>query len=184
MREKIRKAIQYFLSAVVLWEVTTATGNSFHNLFPKTAFRILFKIWLWIYGFIIFTKYKATSLLCSWLQIKCFSSPETSHLKKAVAELGISVPPDAIASSHIRKNSAFALHPHSGFSPQCHQKLNHGFVAGLSLQRPKRKKRPLAPQATKTIFFAMSHHSPASAPPATPGTMALFIARERLTINH
>lgn len=56
MREKIRKAIQDFLSAVMLWEVTTATGNSFHNLFPKTAFRILFKIWLWIYGFIIFTK--------------------------------------------------------------------------------------------------------------------------------
>lgn len=103
MREKIRKAIQYFLSAVVLWEVTTATGNSFHNLFPKTAFRILFKIWLWIYGFIIFTKYKATSLLCSWLQIKCFSSPETSHLKEAVANPGNSVPPDALASSHVRK---------------------------------------------------------------------------------
>jgi len=75
MREKIKKAIQYFLSAVVLWEVTTATGNSFHNLFPETAFRILFKIWLLIYGFIIFTKYKATSLLCSWLQIKCFGFP-------------------------------------------------------------------------------------------------------------
>lgn len=104
MREKIRKAIQYFLSAVVLWEVTTATGNSSHNLSPKTAFRILFKIWLWIYGFIIFTKYKATSLLCSWLQIKCFSSPETSHLKKAVANPGNSVPPDAVASSHVRKS--------------------------------------------------------------------------------
>lgn len=104
MREKIRKAIRYFLSAVVLWEVTTATGNSFHNLFPKTAFRILFKIWLWIYGFIIFTKYKATSLLCSWLQIKCFSSPETSHLKKAVANPGNSVPPDAVASSRVRKS--------------------------------------------------------------------------------
>lgn len=103
MREKIRKAIQNVLSVVVLWEVTTATGNSFHNLFPKTAFRILFKIWLWIYGFIIFTKYKATSLLCSWLQIKCFSSPETSHLKKAVANPGNSVPPDAIASSLFRK---------------------------------------------------------------------------------
>lgn len=107
MREKIKKAIQYFLSAVVLWEVTTATGNSFHNLFPKTAFRILFKIWLRIYGFIIFTKYKATSLLCSWLQIKCFGSPETSHFKKAIANPGKPASPDAITTSHIRKSLPF-----------------------------------------------------------------------------
>lgn len=88
MSKKIRKAIQHFLSAVVLWEVTTATGNSFHNLSPKTAFRIVFKIWLWIYGFIIFTKYKDTSLLCSWLRIKCFSSPETFNLKKLLQTQG------------------------------------------------------------------------------------------------
>lgn len=143
MREKIRKAIQCLLSAVELWEVTTATGNSFHNLFPETVFRILFKIWLWIYGFIIFTKYKATSLLCSWLQIKCFSSPETSHLKKKLLQTQgtlfhlILLPPRTLEKSY------FCPEPLSGFFPQCHQKLNHIFVAGFPLQCLKRKKRPL-----------------------------------------
>lgn len=144
MREKIRKAIQHLLSAAELWEVTTATGNSFHNLFLKTVFRILFKIWLWIYGFIIFTKYKATSLLCSQLQIKCFSSPEMSHFKKKLLQTRgtlfhlILLPPRTL------EKSCLCPEPLSGFSPQCHQKLNHVFVvSGLPLQCLKRKKRPL-----------------------------------------
>lgn len=176
MREKIRKAIQYLLSAVELWEVTTATGNSFHNLFPKTVFRILFKIWLWIYGFIIFTKYKATSLLCSWLQIECFSSPETSHLKKAVANPGNSVPPDSTTSLNTRKILPLPWAP-LRLLPSVPSKAQPHFCGWLASAVSQEKEKA-------TIFFSTSHHFPASAPAATCGTMTLFIAQAWLRINH
>lgn len=169
MREKIRKAIQHLLSAAELWEVTTATGNSFHNLFLKTVFRILFKIWLWIYGFIIFTKYKATSLLCSWLQIKCFSSPEMSHFKKKLLQTRgtlfhlILLPPRTL------EKSCLCPEPLLGFSPSA-IKSSTTFLWFLACLCSVSRER-------KGHYFPFYRPPlPASAPPATCGTMALFIA--------
>lgn len=67
------------------------------------------------------------------------------------------VSPFHLILSH-KKSPAFDLCLHCSLCHQHNQELDHVFfVVCLCLQCPKGKRKPQAPQPTKSIFFAVSH---------------------------